>query len=73
MTYISHEVYMGLPEEKSPWVLYVRGARLELFYRDIMHIIYLGFARDLLASLIFSEMEDEQLANRHLSSQWPPS
>jgi hypothetical protein len=40
----------------SPWVVYVRGARLEMFYRDIMHIVYLGFARDLIASVIVDEL-----------------
>ena len=63
MTHITHEVYMGLPEQKSPWVLHVRGARLDTFYRDIMHVVYLGFARDFLASVIVAEMQDQEFSN----------
>ena len=57
---------MKLNIPPSPWVTYVRGGRLELFFKDIMRIIFLGFARDFVASAIFERMRQAgvRAANR---------
>jgi hypothetical protein len=53
---ITHEVYVKLAKNISPWSLYVRGARLETFLRDIMHVVYIGFGRDFVASILAAEL-----------------
>jgi hypothetical protein len=63
---ISHAQYMLLPERKSPWILHVRGARLDMFYHDLMHVVYLGFARDLIASCLIDECIDLPAAQKSL-------
>ena len=63
-TCFGHETYESLDEPLSPWVKYVRGARIELFFHDIMHVVYLGFARDLIASVLIVLCESEQPADK---------
>lgn len=61
---ITHETYVRTTPVLSPWVKYVRGAHLDVFYRDLMHVVLLGFARDLISSLLVEEILPLRAADR---------
>ena len=50
-TRISHEAYM-LTDGRSPWAR-VRGFHLKTVYRDVDHIMFLGFCRDVAGSMLY--------------------
>lgn len=54
-TRISHDTYM-LTDGSSPWAL-VRGWHIDLCYRDICHVVFLGWGKDLAGSLILQFAE----------------
>lgn len=51
-TILDHQTYLALPGEKSPW-RFVEGWRLETICFDWLHNVYLGVARDFVASGIY--------------------
>lgn len=50
LTYLSHEQYMRL-EEPSPWAI-MPGWHVLTCFHDLMHVIFLGLGRDLVANLL---------------------
>lgn len=51
LTCLSHEAYMALELVPSPWTA-VPGFRLETIAWDLLHNVFLGTGRDLVASAI---------------------
>ena len=51
LTEVTHETYLAMEAIHSPWVA-VAGFRLETVAWDILHNVYLGTGRDLVASCI---------------------
>jgi hypothetical protein len=55
-TVISHEAYVATGRRPTPW-LCVPGFRLETAWGDLMHDMYLGHAKDSIASGLISLLE----------------
>ena len=68
LTRINHDTYMRTtpPRAISPWHI-IPGWSLESCLHDIMHVVYLGTGRDLVASLLGDFLECGVLGPPHLS------
>ena len=68
MTRINHDTYMRTtpPRAISPWHI-IPGWSLESCLHDIMHVVYLGTGRDLVASLLGDFLECGVLGSSDLS------
>ena len=51
MTEISHATYVGTEPVVSPWVA-MPGWTLKTCMQDLLHTVFLGFARDLIGNLL---------------------
>lgn len=56
LTTIDHETYMRTCDNVSPWHQ-VPGWRLDTCLHDLMHVVFLGTARDLISSLLADFLE----------------
>ena len=51
MTHLTHEEYVRSSSQASPW-LHMPGFNIKSCFRDPMHVVFLGTAKDLLASCL---------------------
>ena len=50
--FLTTELYKALEAVLSPWIKHIPAARLEFVFWDLLHVLWTGIGRDLVASMI---------------------